>query len=911
MDINQVLEGTLSPDAYIRQAAEHELTQAAETNFTCPLTLLVSLQPLYLEVLSAHLADDAVQPHVRTAAGLALKNTFTAREYARLRQVQERWLNLDPQFKEKVKQLALSTLRTSDARAGQSAAQFIASIAAIEVPRDQWPQLMPALVENVGKGSDHQKQASLTTIGFICDTDDVELREALANHSNAILAAVVSGALKTQENLDVRNAAISALSDSIEFVRSNFEIENDRDHIMQVICEATVAEDARIQHGAYGCLNRIMALYYDKMFNYMKLALFDLTKASMRHDDEDIAKLAVEFWCTVCEEEIAIEDDNSQAQAEGSTELRVCFNFARQTTNKIVPVLLELLVKVDEDADENEYNVSRAAYQCLQLWAQCVGNDVVEDFDDKGKPINGPFLKFFTENYQYGDWHCRDAAVSAFGAMMEGPDESKLDPIVKNWTPELIGMMSDPVLHVRDSAAYALGRVCEFMPGSIKIDRDLEPLIDALFRGLNSHAQMATSCCWALMNLAERFAGEPGKPTNPVTKFFDMSIEKLLGVTEPLDADHQLRTAAYEVMNTFILHAASNSVNTVSQLIELILPRIEHSIKLQSQVVSIEDKVSLEEMQASLVSVVMAIVQRLENNITEPQAHLIIDQLIELLQNVGGKSSVPDAVFAAISAVATGLEDRLAAPPFKFMERFAPFLYAALGNQEDPGLCSMAVGLVSDITRSLGEQIQPYCDALMTLLLTNLESNLIGNQLKPAILQCFGDIAQAIGPKFDNYLPTVARFLQQASSVSVNSSNFEMMDYVISLREGIIDAWDGCVVAMKSGGQSQFIVPYLDSIFELLRIIQADPNRTEGLLRTSCGVIGDLADAFPNGEFRDYFRHDFLTALTRETRANHDFLPRTRDTARWAREQIKRQVGTSPLEGLFYDSFHATLSPPV
>jgi importin subunit beta-1 len=57
--------------------------------------------------------------------------------------------------------------------------------------------------------------------------------------------------------------------------------------------------------------------------------------------------------------------------------------------------------------------------------------------------------------------------------------------------------------------------------------------------------------------------------------------------------------------------------------------------------------------------------------------------------------------------------------------------------------------------------------------------------------------------------------------------------------------------------------------------------------------FSDLADAFPNGDFREYFRHDFLTAMARETRSNADFTTRTRDTARWAREQIKRQTGMS------------------
>lgn len=249
------------------------------------------------------------------AAGLALKNSFSAREYTRLREVQDRWINqVDPNVKQSIKALALQTLKSNDSRSGQSAAQFIASIAAIEIPREQWPELMPTLVQNVGEGADHQKQASLTTIGFICEAEDQDLRDSLSQHSNAILTAVVQGARKEEPNADVRNAAITALGDSLEFVRTNFENEGERNYIMQVICEATQADDNRIQQGAYGCLNRIMGLYYDKMRFYMEKALFGLTIQGMKNDEEDVAKLAVEFWCTVCEEEISIEDDNSQVR---------------------------------------------------------------------------------------------------------------------------------------------------------------------------------------------------------------------------------------------------------------------------------------------------------------------------------------------------------------------------------------------------------------------------------------------------------------------------------------------------------------------------------------------------------------------------------------------------------------------
>lgn len=261
------------------------------------------------------MANENAEGHIRAAAGLALKNAFTAREFARQASLQAKWLNqTDQETKNRVKQLALQTLSSNNAQAGQATAQVVASIAIIELPRNQWPDLMHSLVSGVSEGTPHQKQASLTTIGFICESQDQDLRNSLVTHSNAILTAVVQGARKEETSNEVRLAAITALGDSLEFVGNNFKHEGERNYIMQVICEATQAEDSRIQQGAFGCLNRIMALYYENMRFYMEKALFGLTILGMKSDDEDVAKLAVEFWSTVCEEEIGIEDDNSQVR---------------------------------------------------------------------------------------------------------------------------------------------------------------------------------------------------------------------------------------------------------------------------------------------------------------------------------------------------------------------------------------------------------------------------------------------------------------------------------------------------------------------------------------------------------------------------------------------------------------------
>lgn len=43
---------------------------------------------------------------------------------------------------------------------------------------------------------------------------------------------------------------------------------------MQVVCEATQNPSVAVQVGAFECLVKIMALYYDKMAFYMEQALF-------------------------------------------------------------------------------------------------------------------------------------------------------------------------------------------------------------------------------------------------------------------------------------------------------------------------------------------------------------------------------------------------------------------------------------------------------------------------------------------------------------------------------------------------------------------------------------------------------------------------------------------------------------
>lgn len=73
----------------------------------------------------------------------------------------------------------------------------------------------------------------------------------------------------------------------------------------QVVCEATQCTDANVRKAAYEAIWTIATLYYDRLQAYMQ-PLFELTLRTIREDQEDVALNAMEFWSSLCDEEVGL-----------------------------------------------------------------------------------------------------------------------------------------------------------------------------------------------------------------------------------------------------------------------------------------------------------------------------------------------------------------------------------------------------------------------------------------------------------------------------------------------------------------------------------------------------------------------------------------------------------------------------
>lgn len=160
INVAEVLNSSLSPDPTVRQGAENQLEQLQQSSY-----------PNYLISLSQALSTAETPAHIRSAAGIAIKNALSAKESSRQDAYSARWKDqLDEATRHRVKEAALSTLADSATQPRLQAGQIVAAIAAIELPAQQWMNLVPQLLEFVSQQDNTGlRQGALQAIGLVCE----------------------------------------------------------------------------------------------------------------------------------------------------------------------------------------------------------------------------------------------------------------------------------------------------------------------------------------------------------------------------------------------------------------------------------------------------------------------------------------------------------------------------------------------------------------------------------------------------------------------------------------------------------------------------------------------------------------------------------------------------------------------
>ncbi|EME28196.1 protein transporter [Galdieria sulphuraria] len=822
MDVTQLLLHAQSADFKLRYEAEQSLKQLEETNF-----------PTFAASLATELADQSKPPSVRQLAGLVLKNKFDARSSVRREELAKRWAAVeDTESRHKVKALLLQTLSSEVQEARHTAAQVVAALAVIELPLGLWNELIEILLGYVvnQNSSDELRESSIMTLGYMCETASQNGEvDILSQRSSQILTAVVRGIEEPEEKFNIRFAAISALLNAIDFAKANFESETERTYIMNTVCKVASGSDERIRIVAFECFVKIAEYYYSHLDAYMNM-LFQLTVNAITNDVESVALQAIEFWTTISEEEIYRNQEAEELNKKSSS-----MNYIVQALPYLCPVLLRCLLLQEEDQDEDSWNRATASGTCLTLVAQASKDAVV------------PFVIQFVQEHigNDTDWRSREAATLAFGCILEpdGPSAQGLEPLVTEAVPILLNLLTrDSNVVVRDTSAWTLGRVCSLSKEATK--RYLQPLTEAAFNALErDEPRVASNAAWIFLNIAESFEEDHDKLNNELDIYVEKIMSSLFYAAAREDAaEHHLQVSSYEAFAPLVHCVSVSCQNFIFQSIPLLLSRLEATF--QMEVNGTEARNEQAETQGLICASLQAIIQRLRHDVVEYSDRMM--QAFLFVLSSGSSSSEHEDALLAIGSLADAIGEDFN----KYMSHFAPFLSVSLRNWDQVDLCKVAVGVVSDICRSLELGILPYADDIVMYLLSALSSPELDRTVKPPIITCFGDIALAISGKFERYFSHVMPILQQAAQASlavhVSEDDFDTQDWVIELRESILQTCTSIIQGLKTDNRQELIISGRHSEWILQfceRVIQEKLCCTEKLIAAVVGVVGDIASA--------------------------------------------------------------------
>ncbi|XP_076643580.1 importin subunit beta Fs(2)Ket isoform X1 [Halictus rubicundus] len=827
----QVLERTVSSDKNELEAAQNFLEQAAQTNLHA-----------FMQQLSAVLVTAAATPVARMAAGLQLKNQLTSKDPQLKYQYQQRWLAIPVEIREFIKKNILGALGTENNRPS-SAAQCVAYVAVAELPVGQWGDIIQLLVNNVANpnSTEIMKEATLEAIGYICQ--EIE-SDVLVPQSNQILTAIIHGMQGSSTSHNVRLAATSALYNSLEFTKGNFEIERERNFIMEVVCEATQSLNTQIKVAALQCLVKIMSLYYQYMEPYMGPALFPITLEAMKSDIDEVALQGIEFWSNVSDEEVDLSMEEGEASDGGRPPVKVSRHYAKGALQYLVPVLMKKLTKQEEFDDEDDWNPSKAAGVCLMLLSSCCEEAIV--------PHVLPFVK---DNIKNADWRYRDAALMAFGSVLGGLDPGTVKPLVEQAMSTLIELMYDDSVAVRDTAAWTFGRICEIIPEAAINETYLKPLLEALVNGLKAEPRVAANVCWAFTGLAEASyesaeSSEHGEQpdTYCMSQYFDYIVQRLLETTDrPDGAQANLRSAAYEALMEMVKNSPRDCYVTVQKTTMVILERLQQVLQMETHIQTHSDRAQYNDLQSLLCATLQSVLRKVTPEDAPQISDVIMMALLSMFNSNSCKAEgVQEDALMAVSTLVEVLGEGF----LKYMDPFKPYLILGLKNHAEYQVCCAAVGLTGDICRALKTKMVPYCDEIMTLLLENLGNNTVHRSVKPQIFSVFGDVALSIGPEFKKYLDVVLQTLAQASQATVDRSDYDMIDYLNELREGVLEAYTGIVQGLRgdstncSDASVALVEPHVPFIMQFITSIAQDREHSEGNIAASVGLLGDLVSVF-------------------------------------------------------------------
>jgi importin subunit beta-1 len=327
----------------------------------------------------------------------------------------------------------------------------------------------------------------------------------------------------------------------------------------------------------------------------------------------------------------------------------------------------------------------------------------------------------------------------------------------------LLGLCTDPVIQVKDTAVWTLGRICEFLLESI-LPHEFQSIIEALLIGLNDNPKIVQISAWSIQHVCRQLGTTDNSAvSSKLSQYFDPILTALINSAQKSPFincrnanDITTRHNIFESITILIENSARDVHPIIQKLLNLSLQTLANSL---NQVGGMEENKTHPLDQENFLEVFQTIV-RYDPSLIRNDADAIMQTILRIIAGAPRNSIVKEVAFCAIGTFAQAAEFEFS----RYMESVMPYLGEALANHEDYAVCSIALGVIGDLSRALNEGIFPYCESLINQIGILLDNPNLHRKLRPSCLYALGDLSLAISGRFEVYVHPAMNILGNISN---------------------------------------------------------------------------------------------------------------------------------------------------
>lgn len=611
---------------------------------------------------------------------------------------------------------------------------MVAAIAALELPRKEWHEVIGVLVQNAQGTDTTFKLAALETLGYICE----ELDKGVLNEAevDSILSAIVNS--MTGEN-EVKDVAMNALQLVIPFCEKNLKHETERALLLSKIAENCKAEKEEIKSKAMKCLLELVRCFYDHIgSDGLDLAGHVTIAEIKKKDNEDIGVLAVELWCTICDEEI-----NRLKRPSPTTP---CRNYIQTASTILLPLLLDALKNTSSDDDET-WDMALASACCISLMAEILKDNIVLVVIDH-----------VSKCFASAEWKDKKAGIMAFVSILKGPNKDKMNQYIIQILGNFLALLQDKQPQLRETVALAFSKLTESNCDILINPQIFTHVINAFTVSLKDTPRISNHICFAINNIASELRPSETQTTSLMSPIFKQLLQSLWENSFRGDAfgdSVNLAYSSFVAFSNIILNSPPDCLASLDvvfkMLVEMFNSTINGTFSIPAHLTDFQGYIC-----TALHPVFMKLGAKMDSKILESVVNLLVDSF--RLRNAVYDEGL-QAFDGLILGVGKGFQP--------FTEKLGPYLVHSLKKIDDTILCRVAIGCAGDLARALEEGIIVYLKDLVPLLLEILRNPEGEYGLKPITISALGDLAFFSGKHFEPHLNDVLEILKSASSLSL------------------------------------------------------------------------------------------------------------------------------------------------